>query len=134
MSLNRVLLQGRLTADPELKTIGKDSRGEEIRVATLRMAVDRDRKNKDGEREADFFTVNAWRGAADFVGQYFAKGDPIIIDGRLQYRAWSDDNGNKRSAVEVVAENIYFGGPKNGGGQTNASSNAAADDDGELPF
>ena len=109
MALNRVLLQGRLVADVDLKTVGDD-----VKVATLRIAVDRDRKNKDGEREADFFNVTAWRHTAEFLAQYFSKGDPIIVDGRLQYRAWQDDNGNTRSAVDIVADTVYFAGGKSG--------------------
>ena len=109
MALNRVLLQGRLVADVDLKTVGEDTK-----VATLRIAVDRDRKNKDGEREADFFSITAWRHSAEFVAQYFGKGDPIIVDGRLQYRTWKDDDGNTRSTVEVIADTFYFAGGKSG--------------------
>ena len=111
MALNRVIEQGRLVADPELKTIGDD-----VKVASLRIAVDHDRVNKEtGEREADFFTVKAWRKLAEFVCQYFAKGDPIIIDGRLQSNSWTDGEGNKRSSIDIFAENVYFGGPKKTG-------------------
>lgn len=120
MALNKVLLQGRLVADPELKKVGDD-----VSVVSFRIAVDRDRKNKDGERESDFFNITAWRGTADFVTQYFAKGDAIVIDGRLQQRSWEDGEGNKRSAVDVSAENVYFGGPK--------AANASDNQDG-LPF
>ena len=119
MSLNRVVLQGRLAADVELKTFGDDQK-----VGSLRIAVDRDRKNKEGEREADFFNVTAWRKTAEFAAQYFAKGDPIVIDGRLMQQTWKDDNGNNRSSVEVVAENIYFAGGKSGDNKS----------DGDLPF
>lgn len=119
MALNRVVLQGRLVADVDLKTVGDD-----VKVATLRIAVDRDRKNKDGEREADFFNVTAWRHTAEFVAQYFGKGDPIIIDGRLQYRTWQADDNSTRSTVDVVADTVYFAGGK---------SNDKSGQD-ELPF
>ena len=121
MALNRVLLQGRLTADPELKTVGSDTS-----IATFRIAVDRDYKDKEtGKREADFVTVNAWRSSADFVAKYFSKGDSIIIDGHLKYRSWESENG-KRSALDVEADNVYFGGSKSNG--------AGSSDDDDLPF
>lgn len=129
MALNHIDLMGRLVADPELRTVGED-----IQVASFRVAVERDRKNKEtGEREADFINVSAWRGAASFVAQYFAKGDAIVVSGRLQTRSYEDKDGNKRVATEVVAENIYFGGPKRDGTQ---ERNTAAPDsaDADLPF
>ena len=103
--LNKIFLMGRLVADPELKqtTTG-------LPVATFRIAVDRDRKNKEtGEREADFVTIVAWRSTAEFVSRYFTKGRMAIVEGRLQIRPYTDRDGNKRSATEVVADNIYFG-------------------------
>lgn len=121
MALNRVLVHGRLTKDVDLRTVGDDAK-----VATLRIAVARDRKNKDGEYDADFFDVTAWRGTAEFAAQYFAKGDPIIVDGRLQTRTWTADDGSNRYATEIVADHLYFGAPK-------SSSDAANNSDG-LPF
>lgn len=129
MALNHIDLMGRLVADPELRTVGED-----IQVASFRVAVERDRKNKEtGERDADFINVSAWRGAASFVAQYFAKGDAIVVSGRLQTRSYEDKDGNKRVATEVVAENIYFGGSKREG--TQGHSTGAPDSAGEdLPF
>lgn len=132
MALNNVSLMGRLVADPELRTVGED-----IQVVSFRIAVDRDRKNKDGEREADFFNVTAWRGAADFVSSYFMKGDMIVVCGRLQSRTYTDKDGNNRSVVEVLAENVYFGSAKKEGGNTNAApaaQGAYATPDSDLPF
>lgn len=127
MALNKVQLQGRLVGDVELRTIGDD-----VKVASFRIAVDRDRKNKEGERESDFFNITAWRGAAEFVAKYFGKGDAIIIDGRLQYRTWTAEDGSKRSNVDIVADNLYFGAPKGGGNQTEDAT--TSDEDDELPF
>lgn len=136
MALNRVNLMGRLVAYPEMRSIGED-----VHVVTVRIAVDRDRVNKEtGEREADFFDVVAWRGTCDFLVKYFAKGDPIVVDGRLQSRGWTDKDGNKRTSIEIVAENLYFGGAKKPTSTDNASSddrqsaNTQHGDDGELPF
>ena len=109
--LNKIFLMGRLVADPELKqtTTG-------LPVATFRIAVDRDRKNKEtGEREADFVTIVAWRATAEFVSRYFTKGRMAIVEGRLQIRPYTDRDGNKRSATEVVADNIYFGDSRRDG-------------------
>lgn len=136
MALNRVNLMGRLVADPEMRSIGED-----VHVVTVRIAVDRDRVNKEtGEREADFFDVVAWRGTCDFLVKYFAKGDPIVVDGRLQSRNWTDKDGNKRTSIEIVAENLYFGGAKKPTSTDNVSpdarqsANTQQGDDGELPF
>lgn len=132
MALNNVSLMGRLTADPELRTVGED-----IHVASFRIAVDRDRKNKDGERESDFFNVVAWRGTADFVSSYFAKGDMIVVCGRLQSRTYTDKDGNNRSVVEVLADDVYFGGAKKEGGNPNtapAARGAYSTPDSDLPF
>ena len=109
--LNKIFLMGRLVADPELKqtTTG-------LPVATFRIAVDRDRKNREtGEREADFVTIVAWRSTAEFVSRYFSKGRMAIVEGRLQIRPYTDRDGNKRSATEVVADNIYFGDSRRDG-------------------
>ena len=125
MALNRIDLMGRLVADPELRKVGDD-----VSVVSFRLAVDRDRKNKDtGEREADFINVSAWRSTADFIAQYFAKGDMMVVSGRLQSRMYEDKDGNKRSAYDVVADTVYFGASKKESGQTEA---AGGDD--ELPF
>ena len=136
MALNRITIMGRLVADPEVRTVGDD-----VHVTTVRIAVDRDRVNKEtGDRDADFFDVVAWRGSCDFIAKNFCKGDPIVVDGRLQSRSWTDKDGNKRTAIEIIAENLYFGGPKKASGgqetatQTTKQNPPAQQDDGELPF
>jgi len=102
-SLNRVILVGNLTKDPEVR-----STPDGTSVANLRMAVNRPWTNKQGEREADYFTIVAWRKLAELCGQYLSKGSPVAIEGRLQTRSWETAEGQKRSAVEIVADNIQF--------------------------
>lgn len=107
MSLNKVILMGRLAADPELKqTQGGAS------VVSFSIAVDR-RFNKDGERKADFINCVAWRTTAEFVAKYFNKGSMIALVGELQTRTWEDNNGQKRYATEVIASEVSFCGSKN---------------------
>ncbi len=103
--LNHIVIMGRLVADPEFRTTPAG-----VAVVTVRMAVDRDFKNKQtGERETDFINVVAWRQTAEFVSRYFTKGRMAVVEGRLQIRPYTDRDGNKRTAAEVVAENFYFG-------------------------
>ncbi len=109
--LNHIVLMGRLVADPELRTTPSG-----VSVATFRIAVDRDYKNKEtGERETDFVTVVAWRTTAEFVSRYFAKGRMAVVEGRLQIRPYTDRDGNKRTATEVVSDSVYFGDSKKDG-------------------
>lgn len=106
--LNRVTIMGRMVKDPELRRTGSG-----IAVASFTLAVDRDYSGMDSkEREADFIDCVAWRGTGEFVSKYFAKGDTAVVDGSLQIRSYTDRDGNKRRAAEVVAENIYFGQKK----------------------
>ena len=108
MSLNHIVLQGRLTSDPELRRTGSG-----IAVASFTLAVDRDFSPKDGgEKEVDFIDCTAWRGTGEFVSKYFSKGRTAIVSGRLQIRNWTDKDGNKRRAAEVAADSVYFGDSK----------------------
>lgn len=102
--LNQSTIMGRLTADPELRRTGSG-----IAVASFTVAVDRDRKNDDGELETDYIDVCAWRGTAEFVCKYFHKGSMAVVTGRLQIRNWTDKEGNKRRNAEIVAYSVYFG-------------------------
>ena len=101
--LNKCFLQGRMTADPELRHTQNG-----VAVATFRLAVTRDFKGKDGERKADFISVVCWRGTAEFVSRFFQKGSLAVVEGRLQVRDYTDRDGNKRFATEVIADNVYF--------------------------
>ena len=104
--LNRIVLMGRLTRDPELRKTQSDTP-----VCSFSLAVDRDYK-RDGEKETDFIDVVAWRSTAEFVSRYFAKGRMAVVEGRLQIRDWTDKEGGKRRSAEVVADNVYFGDSK----------------------
>ena len=116
--LNKVSIMGRLVRDPELRRTQSG-----IAVTTMRIAVDRDFKSQDGTKQADFFDVVAWRNTAEFASRYFFKGRLIIVDGRLQTREWTDREGNKRTSVEIVADNIYFGDSKRDNPNNNGEFN-----------
>lgn len=105
--LNHITLAGRLTADPELR---RTQNG--VAVASFNLAVDQDYKAQNGDRGVDFIPVVAWRNTAEFAEKYFEKGQMAIVSGRLTSRRYEDKNGNKRTAYEVVASNIYFAGSK----------------------
>lgn len=115
--LNVVALMGRLVADPELRTTNSGTE-----VCSFRIACDRSFVRQGEQRQADFIDIVAWRHNAGFVAKYFQKGSLIAIEGALQSRQYEDKNGNKRTAVEVVASNINFAGPKNGGQSGGRSS------------
>ncbi|MFR3225548.1 MAG: single-stranded DNA-binding protein [Blautia massiliensis (ex Durand et al. 2017)] len=105
--LNVVAIMGRLARDPELRqtTTGKN-------VASFRIACDRGRRDANGQNQADWFDVVAWDRTAEFVCKYFQKGSLIVVDGRLQSRSYQDKTGNNRTAIEIVANNVNFAGPK----------------------
>lgn len=105
--LNVVAIMGRLVADPELRTTQSG-----VNTCTFRIACDRNFARQGEQRQADFITIVAWRQQAEFVCKYFQKGSMIAIEGSLQARQYQDKNGNNRTAVEVVANNISFAGAK----------------------
>lgn len=159
--LNRIILMGRLTRDPELRHTGNGTA-----VASFSLAVERDFRDKaSGQRVTDFIDIVAWRQTGEFVSKYFTKGRMAVVEGRLQIRDWQDRDGNKRRSAEVVADNVYFGDSRRDsdgqdGGYAPASSGYSpapsssyappanqnfgsgpagdfaelSDDDGELPF
>lgn len=109
--LNKIILMGRLTRDPELRRTGSGTP-----VTSFSIACDRDFKDRQtGEKETDFIDIVVWRGTAEFVSKYFSKGRMAVVEGRLQIREWTDNNGAKRRSAEVVAENVYFGDSKSDG-------------------
>ena len=139
--LNRIVLMGRLTRDPELRKTQSDTP-----VCSFSLAVDRDYK-RDGEKETDFIDVVAWRSTAEFVSKYFTKGRMAAVEGRLQIRDWTDKEGGKRRSAEVIVNSIYFGDSKKDGDSSTGNYRAAGapvdvsasdftdvEDDGELPF
>ena len=102
MSMNRVVLTGRMTADPEMRQTnsGKD-------VVSFSIAVKKRTKPRDGEADSDFLRITAWGASAKFVNDYLGKGRLIACDGRLQTRKWQDQHGQSRESVEIVADNIH---------------------------
>lgn len=105
--LNKAILMGRLTRDPELRHTQSN-----MPVCSFTLAIDRDRKGPNGERQADFIDCVAWNRTAEFVQQWFTKGMMAIVVGRIQSRNWEDKNGNKRISVEVNCDEISFGETK----------------------
>lgn len=102
LNINKVLIGGRITADPELKTTPSGTP-----VTSFTVAVNR-RYKQGEEQKADFFNVTAWRHTAEFVTRYFKKASSICIAGSLQNRNWTDDNGQKHYVTEIVADEAYF--------------------------
>jgi len=103
LNLNEVIIGGRIANDLELKVTPSG-----VSVTTFSVAVDRNIKSADGERITDFINVVAWRQTAEFITKYFRKGSAICIIGSLQVRSWTDNNGNKRYATEVIADKAKF--------------------------
>ena len=119
--LNKIILMGRLTRDPELRRTQSGTA-----VTSFSIACDRDFKSQSGEKETDFIDVVAWRSTAEFVSKYFSKGRMAVVEGRLQIRDWTDREGGKRRSAEVVADNVYFGDSKrDSGGEYGGSSYGA---------
>lgn len=138
--LNRIICIGRLTKDPELRHTQSGTA-----VASFTIAVDRDFKNQNGEKEADFINCVAWKGTAEFVSRYFTRGRMAVVEGRLQSRKYTDKDGNNRTSYEVVASSVYFGDSKKDTDPLDKLADDAApvsepsfseleEPDGELPF
>src|SRR5947209_11980996 len=100
VSFNRVVLAGNLTRDPELRFTSNG-----IPVCEFGLAVNRVRSKSE---EVDFFDITAWRELGETIANYKKKGDPILVEGKLQYRTWEAQDGSKRSKVDVVADNVQF--------------------------
>lgn len=105
--LNKVILMGRLTRDPELKHTQSN-----IPVTSFSVAVDRGYAKAGEEKQTDFIDVVVWRNTAEFVTRYFRKGQMIAVSGRLQSRKWQDNQGNNRTTYEVVADEVFFADSK----------------------
>ncbi len=105
LNLNKVILAGRIVADPELKQTPSGAN-----VVTIRLAVNRSFRSRDAQQqnEADFFNVTAWQNTAEFIAKYFRKGSAICVCGRIQNRSWIDQNGQKRYATDIIAEEANF--------------------------
>ena len=122
---NSVILVGRMAADPELKQTTSG-----VSVTSFTVACDRRRNHQ----ECDFIHVVAWRNQAEFVCKYFAKGSPIGVDGSIQTRSYTDRDGNKRTAFEVVAENVFFAGGKSQKPEDQYEEFNMDDSGDDLPF
>ena len=116
-NINKSIMGGRLTADPELKQTNSG-----ISVCSFTVAVNRRFKGQNGEQEADFINCQAWRQTAEFICNYFKKGSSICIAGAIQTRSWTDKDGGKRYATEVVADEAYFVDGKNDGAGAEGAS------------
>ena len=140
--LNKIIIMGRLTHDPELRRTGNGTA-----VTSFSLACDRDFKSQSGEKETDFIDVVAWKNTAEFVSKYFSKGRMAVVEGRLQIRDWTDKDGGKRRSAEVVAENVYFADSKRSESNDNQKENFNAlsgrlsddfvpisEEGGEIPF
>ena len=140
--LNKIIIMGRLTRDPELRRTGSGTA-----VTSFSLACDRDFKSQSGDKETDFIEVVAWKNTAEFVSKYFSKGRMAVVEGRLQIRDWTDKAGNKRTTAEVVAENVYFADSKRSESNDNQKENFNAlsgrlsddfvpisEEDGDIPF
>ncbi len=134
--MNSVVLIGRLTADPELKHTQNGNA-----VTGFSIAVDRPYQKAGEERQADFIDIVAWRGTAEFICKYFKKGRKIAVQGAIQNRSYTDKDGNKRKAFEVLAEKVEFADSKQEKkGSADVQYTPASGgfeesmDDGDLPF
>ena len=140
--LNKVVIMGRFTKDPELRRTGSGTA-----VTSFSLACDRDFKSQSGDKETDFIEVVAWKNTAEFVSKYFSKGRMAVVEGRLQIRDWTDKYGGKRRSAEVVADNVYFADSKRSESNDNQKENFNAlsgrlsddfvpisEEDGEIPF
>lgn len=138
-NFNKTIIGGRLTADPELKTTPTG-----VSVTSFTVAVNRRGKGKDGETQADFINVTAWRGLAEFITRHFRKGSSICVVGEIQTRSWTDPQGQKHYATEVVADEAYFVDSKGEAAQpssqyvpeqyTSGGFRQEGDGDEDLPF
>ena len=139
--LNVAVLLGRLTADPELRHTPND-----VSVTTFTIAVDRSYTPKEQEKQTDFISIVAWRGTAEFCAKYFTRGQLIAVQGSIQTRKYTDKEGSKRTAFEVVADNVHFAEPKRDSGNKSTYTHGADVDmqdngdfeeipsDSDLPF
>ncbi|MDR1260787.1 MAG: single-stranded DNA-binding protein [Oscillospiraceae bacterium] len=131
---SKVIVMGRLTADPELRQTPNG-----VSVASFRIAVNRPFASKNGERLTDFFNAVTWRSQAEFAAKHFKKGNMILVDGRLESREYVDKNGINQRVVEIAVENVSFTGEsKSGAGTTKPDDFATSDfkeiEDEDLPF
>ena len=142
--LNKAILMGRLTADPELRKTPSD-----VSVTTFTLAVNRNYTRQGEQAQTDFIDIVAWRSTAEFAAKWFTKGMQVAVSGKIQTRTWEDKQGNKRKSVEVVADEVFFADSKRGDspardnsmmgepfdlGRAAPSAFPMPEDDSDLPF
>lgn len=131
--LNKAILMGRLTRAPELRHTQSN-----MAVCSFRLAIDRDRKGSNGERQTDFIDCTAWGKTAEFVSQWFHKGSLAIAVGRIQSRQWQDKDGSNRTAIEINCDEVLFGETKKQAEKQKPAYQEDVtelpDDDGDVPF
>lgn len=128
--MNKIIIKGRLTADPELKNTPSG-----VPVCTVTVAVDRAYAAKGEEKQTDFFTVETWRHTAEFVAKYFVKGQEALIEGSMRCEKFTDKDGNNRTKWKLVADSAEFcGSKKDKPAQTDAPANTDPEDESDLPF
>lgn len=127
--INRTIVRGRLTRDPELKIIGNDGR------AVVRFAIANSEYYKGAENDeyVNFFECQAWGKRAEFVSKYFSKGSQIEIDGKLRQERWPGEDGKQRSRIIIIAENVFFSGSKKEGNQSSGQSRAGEENQDHTP-
>lgn len=138
--LNEIVVMGRMVQDPELRRTGNGTA-----VASFTLACERDVASKEAEKkEVDFIDCVAWRGTGESAAKYFTKGRLAAVTGRLQFRKWTDKDGQKRRTAEILVSSVYFCGSKENGTQGSSGADSTystpqfvpveAGDDGQLPF
>jgi single-strand DNA-binding protein len=146
-NINRVVLTGNLTRDPELRSTGSG-----MSVCSLRIATNSRRKDSSGNwvEKPNYFDVTVWGAQGENCAQYLSKGRPVAVDGRLDWREWQDQQGNKRQSIDIIADSVQFLGSRDGGGENGgrftpqsdvpadtadfASAPAASSGDDDIPF
>lgn len=126
--LNKVILMGRFTRDPELRSTPQG-----VSTCSFSLAVGRNFARDGEERKADFINCVAWRQTAEFISKYFKKGNMIALEGSIQTRTWDDQDGKKRYATEVIVSDVYFAESKKTDG-TPSDAPIGLGEDGDLPF
>ena len=131
--LNKVILMGRFTRDPELRATPQGTS-----VVSFALAVERDFKGQNSERKTDFINCVAWKGTAEFISRYFKKGSMAAVEGRIETRDWDNSEGKKSYATEVIVNNIYFAESKRDAAINEPVSDippaSSFGDDEDLPF
>ncbi len=132
-NINRVIITGNLTRDPEHRTLSSSGNS----VCSLRIACNGRRKNSETgqwEDQPNYFDVTVWGAQADNCARFLRKGRGVAIDGRLQWREWTDQQGNKRQSVDIIAENVQFLGGREDGGNGNGYASSARTAESDVPI